>query len=395
MPNGDALVFTAANMACRTTSPEDPPGCGRRRNALSVLGYPTNWGIAHIDGDVNPSTTDTVRLFFSSPGPKTFSTLPKTKGTDVWPFFGSNTSNYVELVFDDGLDGKYAGLWHLNESIDAAGELDPTRTPDVSGYFNTGVLKGGLTFAAANDGVVGKSLTFDGVDDHIEIPDAPSLSPVNGLTIDFQIKPAASPDCDAKDNFRVVLTKGSYVVTLEDDGALQARIIVNGKLKTLKSKPIPMQAWTHAAFELDGQSGKAAWFVDEKVSTSADFGAGSTIDATPLPLRIGGPGTRTACPAGDGAFAGALDEVSISRISRHYYTAPIPDAGPDATPPPPPPPAATSTPKAPEPAAAPSPESDSGCAASPARKTPWELVLGAMLFLGIAATRKVARSRRR
>jgi len=70
----------------------------------------------------------------------------------VWPFFGSNTSNYVELVFDDGLDGKYAGLWHLNESVDAAGNLDKTRTPDVSGYFNTGLLRGGLSFAAANNG---------------------------------------------------------------------------------------------------------------------------------------------------------------------------------------------------------------------------------------------------
>src|SRR5206468_486417 len=128
MPNGDAVVFTGANMPCR--APEDPGGCGPRRNAWSVLGYPTNWGVAHVDGAVNPSTADAVRLFFSSPGPKTFSALPVTKGSDVWPFFGSNTSNYVEILFDDGLDGKYAGFWHLNENIDHGGNLDKTKTPD-------------------------------------------------------------------------------------------------------------------------------------------------------------------------------------------------------------------------------------------------------------------------
>src|ERR1051325_1675005 len=81
-PDGDAVMFAAAVMPCRAA--DDPPGCGARRNATSVIGYPTNWGLANIDGGINPSTTDTVRLFFSSPGPTTFRQLPVTRGTDVW-----------------------------------------------------------------------------------------------------------------------------------------------------------------------------------------------------------------------------------------------------------------------------------------------------------------------
>jgi len=42
MPSGDAIRLTAANMACRAV--EDPPGCGPRRNALSVVGYPRTGG---------------------------------------------------------------------------------------------------------------------------------------------------------------------------------------------------------------------------------------------------------------------------------------------------------------------------------------------------------------
>ncbi len=80
---GEALIFTAAPMPCRAT--EDPPGCGPRRNALSVIGYPTNWGVAHIDGDVNPSTTDTVRLFFSSRGRAPSARCPSRAGRTCGP----------------------------------------------------------------------------------------------------------------------------------------------------------------------------------------------------------------------------------------------------------------------------------------------------------------------
>lgn len=409
MPSGDAVIFAATTMPCRAN--EDPPGCGPRRNALSVLGYPTNWGIAHIDGDVNPSTTDTVRLFFSSPGPKTFAALPVTRGVDVWPFFGSNTSNYVELTFDDGLDGKYAGFWHLNESVDHGGDLDKTRTPDVSGYFNTGVLHGGLTFAPANDGVVGKSLTFDGVDDYVEVANASSLSPVNGITIDFRIRPTVSPDCDAKNNYRVVLGKGNiatgaYTVVLEENLALHGRVQIGTTQHSLVSPPIPLAAWTRASFEYDGATGKAAWFIDGTEVASASFGAG-TIAQTTFPLRFGGPGARAACPDGDGAFAGQLDEVSISRISRHFYVPPPPadggvdtdasvSGGPDASGPSGPNGASGASPSGGgDPAGGSGGAGSDGCAvASPGSTTARVGLTAALLALTVAVGRKAARRRR-
>ncbi len=331
MANGDAIIFTGAPMPCR--GPEDPGGCGPRRNALSVIGYPTNWGVAHIDGGVNPSTADTVRLFFSSPGPAAFSQLPVTEGQDVWPFFGTNTSNYVELIFDDGLDGQYAGFWHLNESIDKAGDMDKGKTPDVSGYFNTGVLHGGMTFAEANDGVVGKALSFDGVDDRVEVAHAASLLPVNGITIDFRLRPQ-NPDCDANPNYRLLLGKGNlgaggYNVIFEENGSLHARITVGGVEQELWGPPVPFDQWTHASFEYDGPTGKVTWFYDDVEVATATVAAGQLSQSNTQPLLIGGPGVRAACPNGDGAYAGQLDEVSVSRVARRTGTAaPEPDAGP-------------------------------------------------------------------
>lgn len=326
MPEGDAVIYAAAPMPCM--APENPPGCGPRRNALSVIGYPTNWGVAHIDGGVNPDTNQTVRLFFSSPGPTTFTQLPVTSGLDVWPFFGSNTSNYAELQFDDGLDGNYAGFWHLNESISHGGELDTSRTPDVSGYFNTGVLHGGLGFSPVNDGVVGKALVFDGIDDYVEASDSQSLDPVNGITIAFWIRPDADPNCDAENNYRLLLSKGdigagAYSVVFEEGAALQARVNVGGEQIATASPALPLGVWTHVAFEYDGPSGKAGFWFDGNPVAEVVHPAG-TIVATTDPLRFGAPGPRAACPAGDGAFAGGLDEVAISRFSRHYGEPPGP-----------------------------------------------------------------------
>ncbi|MBL8742528.1 MAG: LamG domain-containing protein [Myxococcales bacterium] len=325
MPEGDAVIFAATPMPCAST--DNPPGCGPRRNAISVIGYPTNWGLAHVDGGVNPDTDATVRLFFSSPGPTTFSQIPVSPGTDVWPFFGSNTHNYVELVFDDGLDGGYSGFWHLNESVTKDGNLDTARTPDVSGYFNTATLAGGLGFSTKNDGFVGKSLLFDGIDDRLVVDSASSLNPANGITIDFMIQPTANPDCDANNNYRVLFAKGSladgsYSMVFEEGAALQARVNVGGEQVALASPAIPLDAWSRVTFEYDGPTGKAGFWINDVAAVETTLTPG-TITSTNFPLTIGAPGARDACPNGDGAFAGRLDEVSISRYSRHYGEPPI------------------------------------------------------------------------
>lgn len=325
-PEGDAVTFTAANMPCRGT--ENPPGCGPRRNALSVMGYPTNWGLAHIDGDVNPSTTDTVRLFFSSPGP-VFDTLPVTGGTDVWPFFGSNTSNYTELVFDDALDGQYAAVLHMNESVDVSGNLDRTRTPDTSGYFNTGTVQGGV-FPEANNGLFGKAIVLGGDGDHVVLPHDASLDPVNAITVEMWIRPTAPVDCDAANNYRLLLGKGnigdgSYSIVLEEGERFQARVRAGGVQRAVASdRGIPVGEWSHVGFTYDAATGAMAFFVNgERAGTASHPPA--TLSGSTHPLRIGGPGgARAVCPTSDGAFQGEIDEVRVSRSVRDLTFAPRP-----------------------------------------------------------------------
>jgi hypothetical protein len=322
-------MFSAALMPCRAT--EDPPGCGPRRNATSVLGYPTNWGIANIDGGINPSTTDSVRLFFSSPGPTTFSQLPVTQGQDVWPFFGTNTSNYVEIAFDDGLDGKYAGFWHLNESVTPGGLIDTTKSPDVSGYFNTAVVKGSVSFPAANNGVLGKALVA--TNGWLEVADAASLSPINGITMEMTLRPTADPDCDGQNNYRVLLRKGeAYSLVLEETRGIRARVrVAGGTVRELYSGSVlPLDAWTKVTAEYDALSGHMQIRFDDAVVADMTFPP-AELAGTSDRLTLAGIGTAPACPVG-GNFVGLVDEASISRVARHIGTAPpdpVLDAGAD------------------------------------------------------------------
>ncbi len=324
LPDGEAVMFSAALMPCRAA--EDPPGCGPRRNATSVLGYPTNWGIAHIDGGINPSTTDGVRLFFSSPGAATFSQLPVTAGADVWPFFGTNTSNYVEVSFDDGLDGKYAGFWHMNESVTPAGNLDPTKSPDVSGYFNTARVHGQLAFPAANNGVVGKAAIA--TNGWLEVDDDPSLSPVNGITMEMTLRPTADPDCDGQNNYRVLMRKGdAYSLVFEETRGIRARVrVAGGTMRELYSgRVLPLDTWTKVTVEYDAPSGRMQIRFDDSV-VADETGAPAQLAGTNDKLTIGGIGTSVACPVG-GNFTGEIDEVSVSRVARHIETPAGDDAG--------------------------------------------------------------------
>ncbi|MBE2254237.1 MAG: LamG domain-containing protein, partial [Myxococcus sp.] len=322
-PDGEAINFTAVNMPCRTPAPnEDPPGCGPRRNALSVIGYPTNWQTAHIDGALNPDTDNTVRLFFSSPGPMNARPLPLTQGLDVWPFFGSNTSNYGEVVFDDALDGRYAGLWHLNEFVTAQGTYDRNRAADSSGYSNTGALRGGASYPLRNNGWLGKALSVDGLSGRLEVPHATSLSPVNAITVELALKPRSEPNCDGNNNYRLLLGKpnlnGAFSLVLEEDRSFQARVRVAGGVQyDLRSNAIaPLGQWTHVAFQYDAATGTMVFLVNG-VETNRLVRAPALLAGTTDALFIGAPGMRAACPNGDGAFDGELDEVGVSRAWRY------------------------------------------------------------------------------
>jgi len=80
------------------------------------------------------------------------------------------------------LGADVGGMWDFDEGSD-------TTAKDTSGYGNDRTIYNGAIWRCAIDNKEntpsrhGCSLEFDGVDDYIEIQDAPSLKPTKGITI--------------------------------------------------------------------------------------------------------------------------------------------------------------------------------------------------------------------
>jgi uncharacterized protein (TIGR03382 family) len=262
------------------------------------------------------------------PGDDTFRQLPVTRGAEVYPFFGSNTSNYVEVSFDDFLDGRYAGLWHMNESVTPGGLIDVTQSPDASGNFNTAHVHGAIAFPGANNGVLGKAAVASG--GWLEVAHDPSLEPTDGITMEMTIRPAGDPDCDADNNFRHLLRKGlAYSLVFEETRGIRARVrVAGGEIRELYSGaviPADGATWTKVAGEYDAATGRMQIRFDDRVVAEQAF-APALLEGTGETLLIGGIGPRPACGGGIN-FEGAIDEVSVSRIARHVAMPAQPDAG--------------------------------------------------------------------
>jgi hypothetical protein len=153
--------------------------------------------------------------------------------------------------------------------------------------------------------------------------------------MEMTIRPAGDPDCDAGNNFRVLLRKGeSYSLVLEETRGVRARVrVAGGEVYALYSGavlPADGVTWTRVTAEYDAPSGRMQLRFDDAVVAEETFPPGK-LEATADRLTIGGVGARPAC--GEGVnFAGAIDEVSVSRIARHIQTPAPPDPDPGTMP---------------------------------------------------------------
>lgn len=81
------------------------------------------------------------------------------------------------------LDRAPLGYWPLDE-------LTGTAAADVSGNGRNGIIVGSPTMGAANADLceIGPSLTFDGVDDRVDMGDVPALRPTAAVSVAFLVK---------------------------------------------------------------------------------------------------------------------------------------------------------------------------------------------------------------
>jgi glucose/arabinose dehydrogenase/PKD repeat protein len=177
-------------------------------------------------------------------------------------------------------------------------EAAGTTANDASAAKNTGTVNGATGSAS---GKFGRALSFDGVNDRVDVPDAASLDLTTGMTLEAWVRPTTNG------KWRSVLFKERGTTSM-----VYALYSSNGSKPTTETftsavnavpgpTALPLNAWSHLASTYDGTTLRL--FVNgTQVASKAVTGA---MPNTANPLRIGGNAVY-----GD-YFAGLIDEVRV------------------------------------------------------------------------------------
>jgi uncharacterized repeat protein (TIGR01451 family) len=272
-------------------------------NAVGIFlnafaGFPNTLFVSDgVSTAFNGPTQDTSSLYFVGLISNTEFTTATIGGTAGSPTFNVDNLTFARVSLPaSGTSGLLA--WYR-------GEGDAT---DLTGAHN-GTLQNGATFAA---GKVGQAFQLDGIDDHVSVPDSPSLDGMAQLTVDAWVK----FDSLAAGDFQFVVTKGSvsgtgtnsYAIWVDGPSLrLQAALETTTNLITLSAPDaLLVGRYYHVALTYDGAT--ARFFLDGVLKSSTAI-SGPVRD-TAFPLFLG----RRSGPGADGQgdpLTGQIDEVEI------------------------------------------------------------------------------------
>ena len=228
-----------------------------------------------------------------------------TEGTKIFIYYGNENASDASdanATFIRVIDG-VVGAWHFEEG-------SGTIAHDTSGEGNDGTLyDGNTTNNDGNtppqwiDGKFGKALSFDGVDDYVEVADDSSLN-LDEFTVTVWAKPAKvdsmgvlnKKDGDDYCNFQIEFLGDGYIYAETSNDTI---VWIHSTTKYEANK------WYFIAFTYDGST--------ERLYVNGELEASKTINLTPAkttkPLRIGTYDEYP--PITIRMFNGTIDEVRI------------------------------------------------------------------------------------
>ncbi|MDQ3019126.1 MAG: proprotein convertase P-domain-containing protein [Bacteroidota bacterium] len=182
---------------------------------------------------------------------------------------------------------------------------------DWSGNANTGFNKG-ITAVDLSDRPlqtisINESIELNGVDEYLAAPDNNAFSPPSELTLEAWIFPRSF------DKNNIIIHKGTPDGAMTDynlmliDGRLNAT--VNNINKFTSDDLIPLNQWSHVAFNYDGPNGFYTFFLNGEIIDAGVNNKGFIIDGSDS-LYIGGTIGLT-------DFDGFIDEVRITSDSKY------------------------------------------------------------------------------
>jgi len=153
----------------------------------------------------------------------------------------------------------------------------------------------------------GYALQFDGVDDYVNIPDAPVLNITQQLTVEAWFKTNVIPSSDSKtivskdENFEIHVLSSGNILWWSGPFGGSHDIISNSTINT--------GTWYHVAIVYNLSSGTASIYLNGLMDVQT--GTFGNLTTTSLPLQIGADQGYSGRE-----FDGQIDEVRVWNIAR-------------------------------------------------------------------------------
>jgi glucose/arabinose dehydrogenase/PKD repeat protein len=177
-------------------------------------------------------------------------------------------------------------------------ETSGTTANDVSAAKNNGSVNGATSTAS---GRFGRALSFDGVNDRVDVPDAASLDLTTGMTLEAWVKPTTTS------GWRTAILKEmggedlAYALYASDGSRPRGEILTSAYNTAAGSAALPLNAWSHIAATYDGKN-QRFYLNGTLVKVTTITGS---MPNSPNPLRIGGNALWGEY------FGGLIDEVRV------------------------------------------------------------------------------------
>jgi MSHA biogenesis protein MshQ len=236
-----------------------------------------------------------------------------TSDTTLYVYYGNLSAAAAED--EAGTYGNaFRAVWHMSEVPAVAATLLDTTPSNHAGTFN-----GGMTATASVAGTSGHALDFDGVDDYISVPDAPSLRFADEpFSIDAWV---FMRDASAFKIYAKGVTRPGIEYYFRTGGEADDDLIIRsydaqgdyiGRLYSAGMTPYENQ-WVHVAATYDGSATNAGF---------ALYVNGNRVDDQDGALNVydGALASTSAVDIGRylaGGFAdGMIDELRVSAVVR-------------------------------------------------------------------------------
>ena len=169
---------------------------------------------------------------------------------------------------------------------------------DTSTAKNNGTISGAVS---STGGKFGRALSFDGVNDKVDVPDAASLDLTTGMTLEAWVKPTSNV------GWRTAILKERgtndlvYALYTSNGSKPRTENFTSVENTAAGTAALPLNAWSYLASTYDGTNLRF-YLNGVLVTTKASSGA---MPNTANPLRIGGNAIWGEY------FAGLIDEVRV------------------------------------------------------------------------------------